>query len=151
MTADGSPSGMRLPTVVPVSRLRRDNKITFGAHTPEESAAGSGFPPAPTYFQLRQVIEKRFRFAQVHGAESLGERVVNRRQQIASFFMPALIAIQPGHARRSTKFQRLRLLPAGDLDGLMKTLFHLDNLSRPTLNSSSTGSCPGEDSACTLH
>ena len=65
--------------------------------------------------------------------------------------MSSLIPIQPGHAGRCPKLQRLCPLLPCYLNGLMKTLLDLDNIRSLLLSCFSTSSCSGERSACALH
>jgi hypothetical protein len=47
----------------------------------------------------RQLVEQRLCLFQIGGIKALGEPAVNRREQIAGFGPPPLIAAEPGEAR----------------------------------------------------
>src|SRR5262245_6554807 len=60
----------------------------------------------------RQLIEQRLRLLQIGGVETLGEQAIDRRQQGTRLGPPALLAPQPGKARRGAQLIGLCLLPA---------------------------------------
>src|SRR5206468_12923322 len=72
-----------------------------------------------------QFFQQRFGLLQVFGVKPLGEPVVYLRQHLSGFCLLALLLPQTSQTHRCPQFQRLRLLPAGNLNGLQKTLLGL--------------------------
>jgi hypothetical protein len=66
-------------------------------------------------------VEQRLRVFEIGSVEPLGEPAVDRRQQIARFGTPALLAPQPREAGGGAQLQGLRLLLAGHPQGLLQT------------------------------
>src|SRR6266566_3390821 len=60
--------------------------------------------------RLRQLIEQHLRFFEIRRVEAFGEPAVDRREKVAGFGAPALLAPQPREARRDAQFQRFRPL-----------------------------------------
>src|SRR5580704_7120838 len=58
----------------------------------------------------RQLVEQGLGFFQVGGVETLGEPAVDGREQLACLAPPALLAPQPGEARRGAQFPELGAL-----------------------------------------
>src|SRR6516162_4902657 len=52
--------------------------------------------PIATTGRSAELVEKRLRFFEVGCIEAFGEPAVNRREEIAGFDSPALVAAQPG-------------------------------------------------------
>jgi hypothetical protein len=67
-----------------------------------------------------QLVEQRLCLFEVGGLEALGEPAVDRREEVAGFPPPALLAPQPCKADGGAQFQRFRLLGLGDADRLLK-------------------------------
>ena len=65
-----------------------------------------------------ELIEQRSRVLEVGGVEAFGEPAVDRREQIASRGVAALVAAQSGKARGGAQFPELGLLLPGDAKGL---------------------------------
>src|SRR6202035_1457538 len=65
----------------------------------------------------RQLVEQPLGVFQVGGVEAFGERAVDGREQVARLALPALLAPQPGEARRSAQFVAPSALLAGDRQG----------------------------------
>src|SRR5439155_13444447 len=66
------------------------------------------------------LYEQRLRLFQIGGVEAIGKPAVNRREEIARFGPPALLAPQPGEAGRSAQLIGLGLLPARDAQRLLE-------------------------------
>ena len=67
-----------------------------------------------------QLIEQGLGLLQVEGVEAFGEPAVDRGEKIAGLLPFAVVAPQPGQARRRAQFPGLCLLRAGDGDGSLE-------------------------------
>src|SRR6266498_995410 len=63
---------------------------------------------------LRQLVEQGLSLLQVESAKAFGEPGVDWSEKVAGLRSPALIAPQPGHAHRGSKFPGLRPLRPRD-------------------------------------
>src|SRR6266566_2909456 len=79
--------------------------------------------------RLRQLIEQHLRFFEIRRVEAFGEPAVDRREKVAGFGAPALLAPQPREARRDAQFQRFRPLLLRYPYRLRKTRFALGEAS----------------------
>src|SRR3954453_15592670 len=77
----------------------------------------------------RQLIQQRFSLLQDRCIETFCKPAVDRREQITSFRMPALVAPEPGEAYASAQLRELRALPLGNSDGLVIALFSAGSIS----------------------
>src|SRR5271166_7057805 len=75
--------------------------------------------------RLSQFVEQRPGFFQIGGVEAFGEPAVDRGEKIAGLTTLALIAPQPGEARRRAQFPGLCLLRAGNGDGSLEMRLRL--------------------------
>ena len=62
---------------------------------------------------------------EIGGVKALGEPAVDRRQQLVGLGALALLLPQPTQAHGGPQLQRLRLLAAGHVEGLLQTGFRL--------------------------
>ncbi len=70
-----------------------------------------------------QTVEQRFRLLQILRLKPFREPAVDLRQHAVSFVLLALLLPEAGKAGGGAEFPRLRLLLAGDRNGLVKTRF----------------------------
>lgn len=70
----------------------------------------------------RELLEQHLRFMQVHRIEPFRETAIRLRDEIERGFPFALFLMEAGQTHRRAQFQRLRLLPARDLDRLIETV-----------------------------
>ena len=68
--------------------------------------------------RLCQLIQQRLGFDQVGRIEAFGEPIVDRREQVIDFRLPALVAPEPGEAGGGPQLQKLCTLPLSNGDGL---------------------------------
>src|SRR5262245_34329721 len=85
-------------------------------------------PHASAGVALRQRLQQRFGLLQVSGVKALAEPVVDGRQERTGVVALALLLPQPTQAHPRPQLQRLRLLAAGNVEGLLKTGFRLCRL-----------------------
>jgi hypothetical protein len=71
---------------------------------------------------LRHCSKQRPGLFQVCCVDTLGEPVVNLSQQLSGFVALTLALPPPTQAHRRPQLQRLSLLAAGHIEGLMETL-----------------------------
>ena len=64
-----------------------------------------------------QFVDQRLCLFQIDGIEAFGEPAVDRREEIAGFGPPALLAPEQGKARASAQFPELGPLLRGDAEG----------------------------------
>ena len=96
--SEAPPPGPR--SARPEDRLRGEP----GTHFPEACVQiVSKLVATLGIIRLRRFIEQRFGLLQIRGVEPLGEPTVEGSQKIARFGSPALVAAQPGEARRRTQ------------------------------------------------
>ena len=81
-------------------------------------------------FLSREHCEQCLGFLEVGGVKALGEPAVDRREQSVRFHALALLLPQPPQAHGGAQFQRLRLLAAGNGEGVVETGFGLSVLVR---------------------
>src|SRR5215467_4099694 len=72
-----------------------------------------------------QLIEQRLSLFEIAGVETFGEPAIDRCEQITCCGAPALLAPQPGKARRGAQFVGSRLLPACDTQRLLEGVLAL--------------------------
>src|SRR5215471_14158958 len=89
-------------------------RVRFDLTSRTRPRTKAGFPVP---IQSRQRIEQRPRLFEIGRVEALGEPAVDRREKVAGFGVPLLIAVEPGKAHRSPQFPELSLLPLGDPQG----------------------------------
>src|SRR5262249_9179836 len=88
-----------------------------------------GSKDVSTGVALRQCVEQRLDLLQVSRVKPLSEPAVDRRKQLAGFGALALLLPEPAQAQRRPQLQRLRLLAAGNSEGLVKAPFGLEFVS----------------------
>jgi len=71
---------------------------------------------------MAQFFNQRFRLLQVFCVKPLSEPAVDLGQQLPGFVLLALFLPQPTQTHHRSQLQRLRLLLAGNLDGLQEAL-----------------------------
>jgi hypothetical protein len=64
-----------------------------------------------------QFVEQRLCLFEIGRVEAFGEPAVDRREKLAGFDLPTLLAAQPGQAHGSAQFPKLGLLLSGDALG----------------------------------
>src|SRR5262249_16880960 len=74
----------------------------------------------PGLSSSRQLFEQRLRVLQVRRVESLGEPPVDLCKHLARFALLALLLQKTTQARHYSEFERLRALPARDVDCVAK-------------------------------
>src|SRR5215472_10241699 len=79
---------------------------------------------------LRQYVQQCFRLLEVGGVKALGEPAIDRGQELARFQALALLLPEASEAHGGPQLQGLRLLAAGDVEGLPKTGFRLGVILR---------------------
>src|SRR5919109_1328465 len=72
-----------------------------------------------------QLLQQDLGLLQVCCVKALGKPPINRREHLVGFGSLALLLPQPTQAHPRPQLQRLRLLAAGDFEGLLKTGFRL--------------------------
>jgi hypothetical protein len=70
---------------------------------------------------ITQFFHQSLRLLQILGVKPFGEPTVDLSQELARFFLLALALPQAAQAHHRSQLQRLRLLLAGNVDGLLKT------------------------------
>ena len=88
----------------------------------------------------RQFVEQRLCLFEIGRVEAFGEPAVDRREEIAGFGAPALVAPEPGEARGGAQFPELGLLLLGRCSGLCDTV---PRRPRNALAAAATGLCAG--------
>jgi hypothetical protein len=80
--------------------------------------------PAPaTGPSSRKLVEQGLGLLQVERVEALGEPTIDGGEKIVGLPRPALIAPEPGHARRRTELPGLRLLLTGNGERMLEIDF----------------------------
>src|SRR5262249_57075983 len=72
-----------------------------------------------------QLLQQRLGLLEVGGVKALAEPAVNLCQHLVNFVTLALLLPQTAQPHYSLQFQRLRMLAAGNVDGLTKRGFCL--------------------------
>ena len=79
----------------------------------------------PDTLTARQLIEHCPGLLKIGGVEALGEPAIDLCQEFPGVRTLALLQPEPTQAPRSPQFQGFRLLAAGDVESLLKTVFCL--------------------------
>src|SRR4051794_39730943 len=88
------------------------NGIVFNLDNSRAGRAPSHHPRGAR--RRGQLVEQRLRLPQVRRVESLGESAVDGREELARLAASALVAPQPGEARRRAQLPRACRLTAGE-------------------------------------
>src|SRR5437867_7999865 len=110
------------------SRAERYDQFPWQAPGFAEALIGLDFS---SFFSRCEFLQQRFGLLQVFGVKPLGEPAVDLRQHLSGFCPLALLLPQTSQTHRCPQFQRLRLLPAGNLNSLPETLFSFLLDARP--------------------
>src|SRR5215510_16612188 len=82
---------------------------------------------------VRQFIEQRFRFPQVRSVEPFGEPAIDLDQQVVSLGALALLLPEVRQAGSGAEFERLGLLAAGNIEGVVEAGLRLSVIARRLL------------------
>src|SRR5438132_986995 len=75
--------------------------------------------PLPPPSSSAKLVQQRLCLFQIGGVEAFGEPAVDRREEVAGFVAPILIAAEPGEADGGAQFPELGLLLHGDAQGFV--------------------------------